>query len=265
MATVYAAAGSAGLVAFAIPLLLARQMFTHWKRLGEANDAIQRKERALSTVANRIADERREERLALAAEIHDEVLPPLYKVHLMGQVVRNDLASGRLLDLEADVPDLVQAVESADSALRDMIRDLRHSTIGPGGLVETLGLLVTQIETTSQVRIETDMRPVDGSALTHLLVYQLAREALSNAARHANASTVVLVLDQDEDSIRLRVTDNGKGFNPLEVDISSHFGLQLMRERAELAGGLLLVDSHSGEGTTILVRLPVGGRNRPGP
>jgi len=71
MATIYSAAGSAGLVAFAIPLLLARQMFIHWKRLGDANRAIAQKERALSLVANRIVDERRDERLALAAGIHD--------------------------------------------------------------------------------------------------------------------------------------------------------------------------------------------------
>jgi len=85
MATLYVAAGSAGLIAFAIPLLLARQMFVHWKRLGDANFAIAQKERALSAMSNRIAHERRDERLALAAEIHHEVLPPLYKVHLIGQ------------------------------------------------------------------------------------------------------------------------------------------------------------------------------------
>jgi signal transduction histidine kinase len=264
MATIYSAAGSAGLVAFAIPLLLARQMFVHWKRLGDANRAIAQKERALSLVANRIADERRDERLALAAGIHDEVLPPLYKVHLMGQVVKNDLASGRLLDLEADVPGLMHALESADSALRGMVRDLRHSTIGPGGLVDTLSLLVTEVETTTNARVEAHIGPVGGSPLTHLLVYHLAREALSNAVRHSNATSIVLVLDQEEDSIRLRVSDNGQGFNALGIDGSSHFGLQLMRERVELAGGLLLVDSHPGEGTTVLARLPVEGK-RPDP
>ena len=100
--------------------------------------------------------------------------------------------------------------------------------------------------------------------MTHLLVYHLAREALSNAVRHSAASSIVLVLDQEEDSIRLRVSDNGQGFNVLGVDGSSHFGLQLMRERVELAGGLLLVDSHPGEGTTVLARLPVEGK-RPDP
>ena len=265
MATIYVAAGSAGLFAFAIPLLLARQMFSHWKHLGDANQAIAQKERALSEISNRVAHERRDERLALAAEIHDEVLPPLYKVHLMGQVVSNDLASGRLLDLEVDVPDLVHAVEVADSALRDMIRDLRRSTIGPGGLVETLRLLASQVETATHIRVEAELKPVGGSALTHLLAYQLAREALSNAARHSNATTIVLALDQDDDSMRLRVSDDGSGFNPLGVDGTLHFGLQLMRERAELAGGLLLVDSRPGEGTTVLARLPIDEKTRPGP
>ena len=264
MATIYSAAGSAGLVAFAIPLLLARQMFIHWKRLGDANRAIAQKERALSLVANRIADERRDERLTLAAGIHDEVLPPLYKVHLMGQVVKNDLASGRLLDLEADVPGLIHAVEFADSALRDMVRDLQHSSIGPGGLVDTLSLLVTEVEATTHARVESHIGSVGGSPLTHLLLYHLAREALSNAIRHSNATSIVLVLDQEEDSIRLRVSDDGQGFNVLGVDSSSHFGLQLMRERVELAGGLLHVDSQPGEGTTVLARLPVEGK-RPDP
>jgi signal transduction histidine kinase len=264
MATVYSAAGNAGLVAFAIPLLISRQMFIHWKRLGEANRSIAQKERALTAVTSRIADERRDERLALAAGIHDEVLPPLYKVHLMSQVVKHDLASGRLLDLESDVPDLIHAVESADSSLRDMVRGLRRSTIGAAGLGETLGLLVNEVEETTHARVETVIRPVGGSPLIQLLVYQLAREALSNAARHADATTIVLVLDEDEDSIRLRVTDDGQGFSMLGVDSSSHFGLQLMRERVELAGGVLLVDSNPGEGTTVLARLPIDVK-RPGP
>jgi signal transduction histidine kinase len=97
-----------------------------------------------------------------------------------------------------------------------------------------------------------------------LLLYHLAREALSNAIRHSNATSIVLVLDQEEDAIRLRVSDDGQGFNVLGVDSSSHFGLQLMRERVELAGGLLHVDSQPGAGTTVLARLPVEGK-RPDP
>lgn len=257
MATIYATAGTAGLVAFAIPLLLARQMFLHWKHLGEAESVIARKEKALSLVASRIADERRDERLTLAAGIHDEVLPPLYKVHLMGQVVKQDFDSGRLLDLEADVPDLLQAVDSADSALRGLIHDLRNSRIGPTGLLETLRLVAQEAESASGVRIKMQVEPIGGSALTHLFVYQLAREALTNAVKHARASLITVRLKQDDETIRLTVADDGCGFNLDRVDQATHFGLQIMRERAELAGGQIVVDSRPGEGTHVVARLPV--------
>jgi signal transduction histidine kinase len=257
LASVYAVAGSWGLIAFAIPLLLARQTFTHWKREGESALAIRAKDQALATAMKRIADERRDERLAVAAGIHDEVLPPLFKVHLMGQVVRHDLATGRLLDLEADVPDLLRAVEVADAALKDLIRDLRHSAIGPGGLVETLRLLAREAEAGSKVRVQLDLADVHGSPLTQLLAYQLAREAVVNALKHAGASQIGIFMAQEEGAIRLRISDNGIGFNPLAVDSSSHFGLQLSRERVELAGGLMAVDTSPDGGTTVVFRLPV--------
>lgn len=256
LASVYAVAGSWGLVAFAIPVLLAREMFTQWKRATDEARAIEVKDQALSVVTNRIADERRDERLAVAAGIHDEILPPLFKVHLMGQVLRHDLATGRLLDLEADVPDLLRAVQTADAALRDLIRDLRQSTIGPGGLLETLYLLAREAESGSTVRVRLALSEVGGSPLTQLLVYQLAREAVVNALKHAEASEIEIALTQDEGAIRLRVSDNGKGFAPLAVDESSHFGLQLSRERVELAGGAMAVDTSLDHGTTLHFRLP---------
>jgi signal transduction histidine kinase len=257
LATVYEVAGSWGLVAFSVPLLLARQMFMHWKEVGDAAQVIQAKDKALSVVTSRIADERRDERLTVAAGIHDEVLPPLFKVHLMGQVVRHDLAAGRLLDLEADVPDLLRAVEAADEALRDLIRDLRQSTIGPGGLLETLRLLARETEAGSTLRVRLELREVGGSPLTHLLVYQLAREAVINAQKHSGATEVMISLNEEEASIRLRVSDDGHGFDPSSVDRSKHFGLQLSRERVELAGGAMALDTSPEGGTTVLYRLPI--------
>ena len=257
MATTYATAGTAGLIAFAVPLLMARQMFLHWKRLGEANTAIARKDRALSIVASRVADERRDERLALAAGIHDEVLPPLYKVHLLGQVVKHDFASGRLLDLETDVPELLQAVDSADTAARDLVHDLRISRIGPGGLLETLKLAVQDAESRTSARVDLQAEPIGGSSDMHLLVYQLAREALSNAIKHSGAREITVKVSQDDQAIRLSVDDDGCGFDFRRIDHATHFGLQIMRERTELARGQIAIDSAPGEGTHVVVRLPV--------
>jgi signal transduction histidine kinase len=256
LATVYRSAGAWGLAAFAIPLLLAREMFVQWKSLADAQTRIQQKQSMLTRVSSRMADERRDERLAVAAGIHDELLPPLYKVHLMGQVLRQDLATGRLLDLETDLPDLLQATEAASRALRDLIRDLRNSTVGAGGLGSTLELLGRSLMEEAKIHIEVRTQEVGGTPLTHLLLYQVAREALTNAVRHSGADTARVLLEDAGDGIRLIIEDNGRGFDPELVDQDSHFGLQLMRERVELAGGNLYIQTDGEEGTRLIVKVP---------
>jgi signal transduction histidine kinase len=256
LAVVYQVAGNWALLAFMIPVLLARQVFVENSRLLDMREAIVEKSRALLTVSGKMADERREERLAVAAGLHDELLPPLYKVHLMGQVLRQDLAMGRLLDLEDDVPELLGATEQASKATQGLIRDLRHSRLGPDGLVGTIHLLVRDVETTFPGQIQLEVEDVGGAPIVQLLAYQILREALRNAIRHANATLIQISLSRDGPDMRITVVDNGQGFDPKSVDAEQHFGLLLIRERVELAGGVLSVQSRIGEGTRIVARLP---------
>jgi signal transduction histidine kinase len=161
------------------------------------------------------------------------------------------------LDLEADLPDLLQATNAASGALRDLVSDLRGSTLGPGGLVATLQLLARKMNADTRLNVELIAGPIPGTPLTHLLLYQVAREALTNVARHSEASSARVVLEDGGDCVRLRVEDNGRGFQPELVDRESHFGLQLMRERVELAGGAFYVESSPTTGTRVIVRVPV--------
>jgi signal transduction histidine kinase len=257
LAAVHEAAGSWSLIAFAVPLLLARQMFVHWKQLGEASEELLAKQRALLAVTQRIADERRDERLAMAAGIHDEVLPPLYQVHLMGQVLRQDLATGHLLELEADVPDLLKATEAANDAIRALVRDMRASPLGSKGVAQTLVMFVDSLRSLTEATFEIDVEEIGGSALTQLILYQIAREALSNSARYSAATHIRLFLGVREGSLRLVVQDDGRGFDPSGASQPGHFGLQLMRERAEMAGGVLFVESAPGAGAMVVARVPI--------
>jgi signal transduction histidine kinase len=68
---------------------------------------------------------------------------------------------------------------------------------------------------------------------------------------------VVISLHQEDGAIRLRVSDDGRGFDPLRMDSGNHFGLQLSRERVELAGGVMAVDTSPQAGTQVVYRLPV--------
>lgn len=256
LAETYASVGLAGVVAFVAPILLARQVFAHWRELERFARSLSVRTRALEDVDRRILEERRDERLVLAGDIHDEVLPPLFKVHLMGEVLRRDLESGRLLDLDEDLPQLLQATNTAQDAIRRVLKNLRASSIGPEGLNSTLQLLAKSVESETDAEIQIDLDDVRGSSVNQLLIYQIAREVLHNAAKHSHAGRIQMTLAREGSMARLVVTDNGVGFNPTAVDRELHFGLQLLAERVDAAGGILHVTSEPGLGTTIVAVLP---------
>lgn len=256
LAQMYLALGAWSLTVFVIPVVLARQAFLGHQKLAHASHRVETQAEALRDVATAMAEERREERLSLAAGLHDEVLPPLYKVHLMGQVLRQDLSSGHLFALEEDLPELLAATESASESMRMLIRSLRDSPIGTGGLPVTLRLLVEYLERQSTARIILDCGSVGASPFVQLLAYQVAREALRNALRHSNASVIKVDVSDRDGDLRIRVEDDGVGFDPDSIDTHIHFGLGLIRERVELVGGVLQIESMRGQGTLIVAKLP---------
>lgn len=257
VAEAYVLLGLAGLVAFAIPLLASRQLFRHRIALAEANGLLRDRQRALRESQSRIADERKDERMAIAGELHDEVLPPIFKVHLMGQVLKQDLSAGRLLDLDEDLPELLEATDVAQSTIRDLLGNLRRSSLGPGGLIATIEGVANQLESAGSPVFSLALSDVGVSRSAQLVLYQVAREAMSNAAKYSRAQEICVSLNSDDGEARLVVADDGVGFNPGVVDRDRHFGLQLVVERTESLGGRVVINSQLGSGTSIVCVLPV--------
>jgi signal transduction histidine kinase len=256
LAQAYETVGPWTLLLFAMPIVLARQAFSHGQSLEGASNRLRVQSRALQDVDNRVLNERRDERLTIAADLHDDVLPPLFKVHLMGQVLRQELSTGRLLAMEDDLPELLRATDQANGTIRSLIRDLRLSPLGAGGLAHTLHLLLRDLESETAMTLVAELEDARATPVIELLTYQVAREALRNALRHSKGSSVHVALKRDTEVIRLQVEDDGCGFTPGTVDQARNFGLALMRERVELAGGILQIDSSPGKGTRVLARLP---------
>lgn len=250
-------AGSWALVVAMAPIFLAYLMFVRSKHLERTAKALNERNQALLVSIARAAEERRDERLVVAGELHDEVLPPLFKVHLMGQVLRQDLDAGRLLDLDDDLPDLLTATASAQDAIRAVVRDLRRSSLGPGGLNSTIRLLSEQLESSGSPKINLRLDDVGGSSLAHLLIYQVAREAITNAARHSHATSIDVLLRKEPGRIRLDVADDGIGFDRASVDTQAHFGLQLIAERVSAAQGNVWIDTQVGVGTRVSASIPL--------
>ena len=115
------------LILFLGPTLLGRHALLRSQMLVETKTAFESRGSALAQVEHRIHEERSDERRLIAADLHDEVLQPLFKVTLMAQVLKSDLATGRLLEMDNDLPDLLDAAEVAATSLRQLIGDLRSS------------------------------------------------------------------------------------------------------------------------------------------
>jgi signal transduction histidine kinase len=253
--------GAWGLVASLILLAVARQMFTHRREANRAVQAIAEKDRALLAMAARIADERKDERTRVAASLHDEVLGGLYRIELSSEVLRQDLVHGRLLELEADLPQLTDATRGTAGAMRRIVRDLRSGPTAAGELDTTLRLLLDDTASRTRATLIQELDEIQAPPLVQLVLYQVAREALENAVRHSRASKIHVRLMMDEEdasAVRIVVIDDGAGFDLSAVDLGTHYGLQLMRERAEALGGVLLIESIPGAGTLVAARLPTG-------
>jgi signal transduction histidine kinase len=136
-------------------------------------------------------------------------------------------------------------------------------------MLDDLGLLATiqwycrsSGEMHANTRIETKLALNDDEApeYSKIVIYRVLQEALNNALRHSGADTIRVSLEAVNDRIRLCVKDNGCGFDPDEAiqgsDPLSGYGLKGMRDRADVIGGSLSLDSSPGRGTTVCLELP---------
>jgi two-component system sensor histidine kinase NreB len=89
------------------------------------------------------------------------------------------------------------------------------------------------------------------------VVYRVLQESLSNATKHSSAETIQIKLTIDGEILRLRVSDDGTGFEPEAADRSRGLGLQGMNERARLVGGHLFIDAAPGTGSAVILNIPI--------
>ncbi|HEV8402478.1 MAG TPA: GAF domain-containing sensor histidine kinase [Candidatus Limnocylindrales bacterium] len=198
-----------------------------------------------------------EERDRIGKDLHDGIIQSIYGVSLSLEDVPE------LMDVDRD--EARARVDRAIDALHGTIRDLRGFIFGlrpelvdQTDLVGLLVALTEQLRQNSLVEVTVHLPEQRVTASPHVRteLLQVAREALSNVARHSGASEVDVALTVDEITLVLEVTDNGRGFDPDTAVHDGHFGLANMRDRVTALGGDLAISSAAGSGTHIIVRIP---------
>ena len=200
---------------------------------------------------------REEERLRIAADIHDDAIQLMSAANFRLQQLRlrlRDQATRSILDK------LQEAITLSSTHLRQLIFDLRPSGLGEGSLGAALQVYLEQMHADTGIAYRLDdrrsARAPDGTAL---LIHRNVLEVLANVRMHARASTVAVELLDIEDGYLVRIVDDGVGYDPADIeDRPGHLGLVLIKERAEFAGGWCRIESSPGTGTTVEFWIPLG-------
>ncbi|MDD8026053.1 MAG: PAS domain S-box protein [Acidobacteriota bacterium] len=239
-----------------------RMLLGYFRDMTEHNRAEKRQARSraeLRRMASRLAEIQENERRRIACELHDDVGQEMAGLALALKKLRHDMPAGHRAGARLNTS--IRRLEELTGRIRAVIADLRPPLLDDYGLPATLEWIAGEFSRRGGVPVKTwieeDIPRLP--SLAEIALVRIAGEALANIRRHARATQVVLSLEADKDKIRLMVKDDGVGFGlekTRRAAASRHWGLSIMKERAEGAGGRFRIDSAPGKGTQILVEVP---------
>lgn len=202
-----------------------------------------------------------QERNRIAREIHDNLAQEMLGVSVQLELVARTMpASAELARTHLDRVRVL--VRHGIAEARRYVWDLRSQALDmndlPSALSETARRLTTDTGVAAQVEVSGTFRPLSPLIEGNLL--RIGQEAINNAVRHARARNILVNLKFDARRVQLSVRDDGSGFDHQESNgQGKHFGLLGMQERAVQIGAALKINSRTGEGTEVLVEVPIGG------
>jgi signal transduction histidine kinase len=238
------------------PLIFARQVFYRSRALEEAHIELQEREEILRELSNKMAEERADERLGIAGYLHDDLAQVLFRLSLQVDIARKLLEKQDLDELRSQLDKIRESKQETSDRIRALIRELHRSPLGAAGLAEALESFTDEVGRDSAIRFHHDVTELALPAPIALLMYHIAREGIMNAMKHAAPTDVWIAVNESGDDIVMELRDNGTGFDTSQPGPEGHYGMAMMRERAQVGGGRFEVKSAPVEGTTITVRFP---------
>ena len=202
-----------------------------------------------------------EERVRLAREMHDELGMALTTIKLNLQLLEKDF-SDQEQGLEERLTSMIELADNALVDIRRMAYSMRLPSLDDLGLVMVVDDMAKEFTRNTGIQAErkTTGRYKGLPLEVEAALYRCIQEALANAARHSSASKVILKLAFSPAQVRVGITDDGIGFDLTAGGlVAGHFGLKGIKERVALLDGALDINTSPGNGTAILITIPLSG------
>jgi len=219
--------------------------------------AVLREQEARQEFTQQLIASQEAERQRIAAELHDSLGQNLSVIKNRAQLALQlpGLSSDAARQLEA----IERVVAEAIAETRSLAHNLRPLQVEQVGLTDSLGVLIREISQSSDIHFERRLENVDdlftGNAATN--IYRIVQEALNNLIKHSRAREAAVTLERDVRSVRLRLADDGVGFDIGSARTRGGLGLSNIRERVNMLGGTLTIQSAPGQGTLLTIELPL--------
>jgi signal transduction histidine kinase len=229
-------------------------------------DEVGRLEQAFNSMAERLvaavavqrtaagAEARRAERSRIARELHDSISQDLFSVSLVAAGMRKALSPGSALQEQAG--SMERSLGRTMREMRALLLELRPIQLEDAGLAAALDELCRTYETRLGIPITANLDPVPLDAAAEHAVLRVVQEAVGNAIRHGEPSSIEVRLVAAGERVEVTVRDDGRGFDPRTTSERHGMGLDLMHERLREVSGVVEFDSAPGHGTTVRVTLP---------
>ena len=228
-----------------------------------AQDELRKSEQQLRVLSSQLMTAQEKERSYVAQELHDSIASNLAAIKITLENKLSQMGKGPVppgISLE----DIISFVKATIKDLRRIMTDLRPAMLDDLGILPTIQWQCEEFQKIyPNIRIETSLCTQEERLPEPLeiTIFRILQEAMHNAAKHSNAKLIRISLES-EGGIHLIIEDNGSGFDLEEVTARrsrlNGMGLSSMKERAELSGGKLYIESIRGVGTTIRASWPAG-------
>lgn len=225
-------------------------------------DELRHSREQLRQLATHLQSAREEERNRIAREIHDQLGQVLTAVKmdlsLLGRKFSDGQQSFSRSAVLQELKSMSQLLDNTIKSVREIITELRPEMLEDLGLKAAMEWQAQEFEARTQIKthFSSNLMDVDLDLERSTAVFRILQEALTNIARHANATQVHIELRAEPTQLVLKVQDNGKGITASEMVKAHSFGILGMRERALLFGGTVEISGQPRQGTTLTVQIP---------
>ncbi len=247
-------------VTFALGVLLAvfssRRILDLEKQASSRYAEVMEARGQLKNLSARLVETQEEERRVLSRELHDEVGQSLSAILVGLSNLSASIRGGVQREMEQEVAGLRRIVDNAVKMVRNITLLLRPSMLDDLGLIPALEWQARETSRQTGLRVDVAAAGVSDELPEEFktCIYRVVQEALHNATRHAAATSVRIVAQQEPQRLLLSIQDDGRGFDPKRT---RGLGLLGMEERVEHLGGTLQLASELNKGTLIMVTLPL--------